>query len=93
MSLDLAATGCVGMGTDETTLIERVEPSPFFCSGRPLSSKITACLSDTLPPTQSSGVLAEDQNKWRETQLPRKRMLNNLSSMLGLISETSGSGG
>ena len=73
-----AATGCVGMGTDETTLKEREEPSPFFAAGdrlpvRPSSSKITACLSDTLPSTQSSGVLAEEPEQVERDTASQKK--------------------
>ena len=73
-----AATGCVRMGTDETTLIDRVEPSPFVVAGdrlpvHPSSSKITACLSDTLPSTQSSGVLAEEPEQVERDTASQKR--------------------
>ena len=81
-----AANGSGGLGTDDTTLIERVEPSTFGAAGHRLpvhlsSSEITACPADTGTSTQRSNVPVEEQNKWWETRLPRKRKLNNLSSI------------
>ena len=57
-----ATTGRGGMGTDDTTLIERVEPNSYVAaSGRLLvhinSSYCTACPGDTLA-AEKTNVLA-----------------------------------
>ena len=59
------------MGTDDTTLIGKVEPSSFVAVGDRLlvhlnSSYGTACLGDTRTATKNRLLL------WREAQLPRK---------------------
>ena len=67
-----AATVSGGMGTDDTTLMERVELGSFVAAGDRLrvhhnTSKIIAAL-DTRTATQSSYVLVEEPDKWRGTQ-------------------------
>ena len=59
-----AATGSGGLCTDDTTLIESVEPSSFDSAGDRLavhlsSSKSTACLGDVRTPAHSSNVPVE----------------------------------
>ena len=71
---------CGSVGTDDTTCIERVEPSSFGVLEIPgLPHKVL------MFPKRS-------QHKWRETQLPRTRKLKNFSSKPDLNSDTSGSG-
>ena len=92
-----AATGRGGMGTDDTTLIERVEPSSFVAAADRLlvhlnSSYSTACAGDTWTSTQSFNVPVEEPQQVEGQQLPRKRNLKNMCSKPGLISEISGFG-
>ena len=73
-----AATGSGGVGANDTTLIEIVEPSSFDSAVDRLlvhlsSSKIIACPGDTTTGTQSCNVPWRSQNNWKETQLPRKK--------------------
>ena len=84
------ATGSGGLGTDDTSLIERAVPSSSVAAGAHLlvhltSSYSTACPGDIRAATKSSKVLVEEPEKWRDTQ-------PTLSSKPGLISEIPGSG-
>ena len=75
-----AATCSGGMGTDETTLTERLEPNSFGAGGDRLlvhlsSSKVTARPGNTRAATQSSGVfffLQEAQQVETDTTTQKK---------------------
>ena len=72
--LDFAATGSGRVRTDDTTLIERVEPSFYDALGDRLPVHLTS--SKITFPQHTRKVLAfrnRTQNKWRETQLPRQK--------------------
>ena len=83
------------MGTDDTTSIERVEPSSFV-PGSPVhlnSSYCSACPGDTWTPTKSSHLPVEEPEQVeRDTTSQKKKKLKNVSSKAGLISEISGFG-
>ena len=86
-----AATGGGGLGADDTTLIQRVEPSLSDAVGGRLpshlsSSTITACPGDTR--TAAQQFKEPETSGERPPQLPRKWKLKNLSSKPGLTSET-----
>ena len=60
-----AASSCGGVGTDDTTLIEVVEPSSFEALGDRLPFHLTsscsaACFVDTQTTAKSFNVLAEE---------------------------------
>ena len=62
--LGSVATGSGSVGTEDTTLMERVEPSSLVAAGDRLplhlsSSKIVQCLGDARTSTQSSNVLVQ----------------------------------
>ena len=83
------------LDTGRTTVIERVERSSFGAAGDRLLVHLSIArklLHVLEVPGHSHKVLMfwwRSQNKRRETDLPRKNKLNNLSSKPGLISETS----
>ena len=89
-----AATGRVGMGTHDTTLIGRVEPSSFGAVGDRLlvhltSSKNTACLGDTPTATQSSNVLVEEPTlEFRNLSIWRRYFRSEVSSCASRPIET-----
>ena len=81
ISLDLLPSSG-GMGTDDTTLSEVVEPSSFDAAGDRLLVHLNCSYSTACGGARTRG----------ETQLPRRGKLKNLTSKPVLISETSGSG-
>ena len=73
------------VGTDDTTLIERVKPSSFVAAGDLLPVHLnsqTNSMSWRYPDSRTKVLmfLWRSHNKWRETQLPGQRNLKNLSS-------------
>ena len=72
-----AATGTGGMGTDDTSLINGVEPNSFVAAGDRLhvhlhSSCNAACPGEIWATTKSSfALLEEPQRVEREAQLPK----------------------
>ena len=89
-----AATGSGRVGTDDTTLIERVEPSSSGAVGDrlPVLSTVQRLLHVLEIPGHPHKVLmfrCRSPNKWRDAQLLRKREPKNVSSKPGLISDTS----
>ena len=85
------------MGTDDTTLIERMEPSSFVAAGDRLlvllnSSRSTACPGDTRTTPKGSNVLVEEPEQVESGTTSQKGKPENLSWKPGSISEVSGSG-
>ena len=74
-----AATGGGRVGTDDTTLIERVEPSSYIAASYRLPARLnrsysTACLGDTHTATPSSNVHVEEPEEVdRDTTSQKKR--------------------
>ena len=75
---EYAAKGNGRVGIDETTLIERVEPSFFGAAGDRLlvhlsSSRFTACPADTRTPPQSSNVPVEEPEQVERVTASQQR--------------------
>ena len=98
--LGSVAVGGGRMGTSETTLIEgkgwgRVSSLQQVIACLSVSPVLTVLHVLEIPrqPQKSCNVLVEEpQQVDRETQLSRKRKLNNLSAKPGLVPEVSGLG-
>ena len=76
------ATGNGRVGTGNTTLIARVEPSSFRAAGNCLpvhfcGSKIVCCPEASRHPHKILTFTWGSLNKWRDTQLSRRRKLKN----------------
>ena len=73
-----AATGSGGIGTQDTTLIERVEPSSVVAAGDRLpdhldSSCSSACLGDTQTAIQSKKVPLEEPEQVEKDTTSQKK--------------------
>ena len=86
LSLNLLPQEVEEWGTDDTTLIQRVEPSSFGAAGDRLpvhlsSLKIAACLGDARTSTQSSYILLEvPEQMERDTASKRPGLTQEIES-------------